>query len=144
MASTFHLAPYLADFYRVARAIFGFLEGWQGGGANREVTSPIEGLPDVEESHCISASYVDPEASPHISELLPGISEQPVVVAPEDMDDSSRMKGFGGDAAPWQVVSTGQNGHGTLGFKRILEGNSSGSGVRGHFLPHRIYWRVAD
>ena len=72
------------------------------------MASPIEGLPDVEESHCISAQqldcqyvflaneraapativtldewfcprYTDPEVVPHSSELLPGISEQPVV-----------------------------------------------------------------
>eukprot|EP00435_Cladocopium_sp_Y103_P022111 s490_g5.t1 len=73
--------------------------GWQGGGANREVASPIEGLPDVEESHCISAQYTEPEVVPHSSELLPGISEQPLVVNAADMDDGARNKGFGGDAA---------------------------------------------
>jgi len=81
------------------RYLFGFLEGWQGGGANREVASPIEGLPDVEESHCISAQYTDPEVVPHSSELLPGISEQPVVVNAADMDEGARMKGFGGEPA---------------------------------------------
>jgi len=70
----------------LCRYLFGALEGWQGGGANREVhstckscydmlqlvaaacviflcmvqvASPIEGLPDVEESHCISAQQLD-------------------------------------------------------------------------------------
>lgn len=81
------------------RYLFGALEGWQGGGANREVASPIEGLPDVEESHCISAQYSEPEVVPHSSELLPGISEQPLVVNAADMDEGSRNKGFGGDAA---------------------------------------------
>eukprot|EP00438_Fugacium_kawagutii_P020350 Skav210242 [mRNA] locus=scaffold1929:53601:64160:+ [translate_table: standard] len=40
--------------------LFGFLEGWQGGGANREVASPIEGLPDVEESHCLAIHAISP------------------------------------------------------------------------------------
>lgn len=81
------------------RYLFGALEGWQGGGANREVTSPIEGLPDVEESHCISAQFTDPEGVPHQSKLLPGIAEQPVVVNAADMDEGSRLKGFGGEPA---------------------------------------------
>merc|ERR1719291_716889 len=53
------------------RYLFGTLEGWQGGGANKECPSPIEGLPDVEESHAISALFQDPETLPHVSKLLP-------------------------------------------------------------------------
>eukprot|EP00440_Ansanella_granifera_P062736 gb/GFBE01068026.1/.p1 GENE.gb/GFBE01068026.1/~~gb/GFBE01068026.1/.p1 ORF type:complete len:946 (+),score=224.82 gb/GFBE01068026.1/:1-2838(+) len=79
--------------------LMGTLEGWQGGGANREVPSPIEGLPDVEESHCISAQFYDPDVVPHTSKLLPGIKEQPLVVNAADMDEGSRMKGFGGEPA---------------------------------------------
>merc|ERR1740123_2480947 len=75
--------------------MFGFLEGWQLGGANREVTSPIEGLPDVEESHAISAQFQDPEIAPHVSKLLPGIREAGIVINAADMDEQSRMKGFG-------------------------------------------------
>merc|ERR1719291_1637956 len=51
--------------------MFGFLTGWQQGGANKECPSPIEGLPDVEESHAISALFQDPETLPHVSKLLP-------------------------------------------------------------------------
>lgn len=89
----------LKQTVRGDRYLFGFLEGWQGGGANREVVSPIEGLPDVEESHCISAQYSDPEVVPHTSKLLPGILEQPLIVNAADMDEGARMKGFGGEAA---------------------------------------------
>eukprot|EP00913_Durusdinium_trenchii_P008460 g7945.t1 len=104
--------------------LFGFLEGWQGGGANREVASPIEGLPDVEESHCISAQYTDPELLPHTSELLPGISEQPVVVNAADMDDGSRFKGFGGDAARKLIMQAlGKDGRRKrYSYQETLEG----------------------
>lgn len=81
------------------KSLFGYLEGWQGGGADREVPSPIEGLPDVEESHCVSAQFTDPESGPHKSVMLPGIQEQPMVVNASDMDEQARNKGFGGEAA---------------------------------------------
>merc|ERR1719189_101565 len=84
--------------------MFGVLEGWQMGGANREVTSPIEGLPDVEESHAISAQFQDPEIAPHVSKLLPGIREAAVVVNASDMDEQSRMKGFGGEPAKRMIL----------------------------------------
>merc|ERR550537_1678433 len=58
----------------------GHLEGWSAGGANRTVTSPIEGLPDVEESHALSAQFADPEADRHQSIMLPGITENAVVI----------------------------------------------------------------
>ena len=65
--------------------------------------------------------YTDPEVVPHSSELLPGISEQPVVgglrsagpfllpwegwctevVNAADMDEGARMKGFGGEPVAW-------------------------------------------
>jgi len=74
------------------------------GGANREVMSPIEGLPDVEESHAISAQFQDPEIAPHVSKLLPGIREAAVVVNAADMDEQSRMKGFGGEPAKRMIL----------------------------------------
>jgi len=84
--------------------MFGFLEGWQMGGANREVVSPIEGLPDVEESHAISAQFQDPEIAPHVSKLLPGIRETAIVINAADMDEQSRMKGFGGEPAKRMIL----------------------------------------
>jgi len=83
---------------------FGFIEGWAQGGANREVVSPIEGLPDVEESHAISAQYQDPEVAPHVSKLLPGIREAAVVINAADMDEANRMKGFGGEPAKRMIL----------------------------------------
>jgi len=83
---------------------FGFIEGWSQGGANREVVSPIEGLPDVEESHAISAQYQDPEVAPHVSKLLPGIREAAVVINAADMDEANRMKGFGGEPAKRMIL----------------------------------------
>jgi hypothetical protein len=83
---------------------FGSLEGWQHGGGNREVNSPIEGLPDVEESHAISAMYHEPEHLPHFSTLLPGIMEQAMVINAADMDEASRMKGFGGEPAKRMIL----------------------------------------
>merc|ERR1719414_1175542 len=57
------------------RYIFGHLEGWAQGGAGRTIVSPIEGLPDVEESHCVSAQFEDPKGCPHESKLLSDIFE---------------------------------------------------------------------
>eukprot|EP00933_Yihiella_yeosuensis_P040899 TRINITY_DN35302_c0_g1_i1.p1 TRINITY_DN35302_c0_g1~~TRINITY_DN35302_c0_g1_i1.p1 ORF type:complete len:933 (-),score=220.61 TRINITY_DN35302_c0_g1_i1:95-2893(-) len=94
----------LKQTLRGDRLLFGYLEGWQGGGANREVISPIEGLPDVEESHCVSSTYTDPDSAPHRSIMLPGIIEQPVVVNAQDMDEGARMKGFGGEAAKRMIM----------------------------------------
>merc|ERR1712136_660601 len=81
------------------RYIFGHLEGWAQGGAGRTIVSPIEGLPDVEESHCVSAQFEDPKGCPHESKLLGGIKELPLVINAADLDDASRMKGFSGDSA---------------------------------------------
>jgi len=94
----------LKQTVRGDRYLFGFLEGWQGGGANREVVSPIEGLPDVEESHAISAQFADPEVAPHVSKMLPGIKEAPLVVNASDMDEQARMKGFGGEPAKRMIM----------------------------------------
>merc|ERR1719183_1567371 len=80
------------------------LEGWQSGGAGRTVVSPIEGLPDVEESHAMSAQYTDPEAGPHQSIILPGASEQALVVNASDLDEQARMKGFGGEPARRMIM----------------------------------------
>jgi 5'-3' exoribonuclease 2 len=80
------------------------LEGWQSGGAGRTVVSPIEGLPDVEESHAMSAQYTDPEAGPHLSKMLPGAAEQPLVVNASDLDEQARMKGFGGEPARRMIM----------------------------------------
>jgi hypothetical protein len=82
----------------------GFVEGWQSGGAGRTIVSPIEGLPDVEESHCMSAQYSEPEAGAHISKMLPGAHEQGIVVNASDMDDNARMKGFGGEPARRMIM----------------------------------------
>lgn len=84
--------------------LFGFLEGWQSGGGGRQVVSPIEGLPDVECSHCISAQFTDPDIVPHTSRLLPGITEMPLVVNAADMDEETRMKGFGGEPAKRMIM----------------------------------------
>jgi len=79
--------------------MFGHIEGWQFGGANRQVVSPIEGLPDVEESHAVCAQFYDPEGAPHVAKMLPGIREQVLVVNAADFDEASRLKGFGGEPA---------------------------------------------
>jgi 5'-3' exoribonuclease 2 len=84
--------------------MFGCLEGWQMGGANRQVVSPIEGLPDVEESHAVSATYQDPEKKPHRSVMLEGIQEVPLIVNASDMDEKTRMNGFGGDQAMRMIL----------------------------------------
>merc|ERR1712232_835477 len=84
--------------------MLGWLEGWQLGGAGRNVPSPIEGLPDVEESHAVSAVWQDPEAGLHQSVMLPGIVEAGVVVNAADMDEEARMKGFGGEPAKRMIL----------------------------------------
>lgn len=94
----------LKQTVRGDKYLFGYLEGWASGGANRQVISPIEGLPDVEESHVVSAQFQDPEVVPHSSKLLPGIQEQALVVNAADMDESSRMKGFGGEPAKRMIM----------------------------------------
>merc|ERR1719491_918558 len=80
------------------------LEGWQSGGSGRTVNSPIEGLPDVEESHAMSAAYNDPEGGPHTSKMLKGAAEQPLVVNAADLDEQARMKGFGGEPAQRMIM----------------------------------------
>jgi len=82
----------------------GYLEGWQSGGAGRTVTSPIEGLPDVEESLAMSAQYTLPEGSQHMSKILPGAQELGLVVNASDMDEQARMKGFGGEPARRMIM----------------------------------------
>lgn len=94
----------LKQTVRGDKFLFGFLEGWQSGGANRQVNSPIEGLPDVEESHAISSQFYDPECVPHTSKLLPGIRLQAVVVNAADLDEANRMKGFGGEPAKRMIM----------------------------------------
>merc|ERR1712228_1001706 len=64
----------------------------------------IEGLPDVEQSHAVSAVWTDPEAGLHQSVMLPGIVEQGVVVNAADMDEEARMKGFGGEPAKRMIL----------------------------------------
>eukprot|EP00928_Gymnodinium_smaydae_P071372 TRINITY_DN54986_c0_g1_i1.p1 TRINITY_DN54986_c0_g1~~TRINITY_DN54986_c0_g1_i1.p1 ORF type:complete len:945 (-),score=125.90 TRINITY_DN54986_c0_g1_i1:413-3247(-) len=86
------------------RYLMGTLEGWQGGGANRTVNSPIEGLPDVEESHAVSALFTDPLADKHESKMLPGSLAPAVVINAADMDESARMKGFGGEPAKRMIL----------------------------------------
>ena len=75
--------------------------------------------------HEVLSRYTDPEVVPHSSELLPGISEQPVVggsqiwslklwtaligwftevVNAADMDEGARMKGFGGEPVAWPMI----------------------------------------
>jgi len=87
-----------------SRNLFCSIEGWLNGGGGREVVSPIEGLPDVEESHAISAQYYEPENIPHFSHLLEGISQQAIVISAADMDENSRMKGFGGETAKRMIL----------------------------------------
>jgi len=86
------------------RYLFGTLEGNETGGAGRTVTSPIEGLPDVDESHAISANFVDPEFTRHRSVLLAGSNQQSIVVNASDLDESARMKGFGGEPAQRMIM----------------------------------------
>uniref|UniRef100_A0A7S1PZE9 5'-3' exoribonuclease n=1 Tax=Alexandrium catenella TaxID=2925 RepID=A0A7S1PZE9_ALECA len=81
------------------RRMFGKVEGWQYGGANREIVSPIEGLPDVDESHALSSQYHCPPLGVHVSKLLPGINEQVLIINAADMDEQERLKGFGGEPA---------------------------------------------
>merc|ERR1719512_4382 len=101
---------------------FGSLEGWQLGGGNREVISPIEGLPDVEESHTVCALYFEPEHLPHFSTLLPGITEQAVVINASDMDEQSRMKGFGGEPAKRMILQAlGKNADQKPRYKDIVK-----------------------
>jgi 5'-3' exonuclease len=95
-----------------AGGLFGYLEGYQAGGANRTITSPIEGLPDVDESHAMSAQFFEPEHVPHYSKLLPGIFESKMVVNASDMDEQARMKGFGGDSARRMIMQAlGKSDH---------------------------------
>lgn len=101
------------------KQMIGYLEGWQGGGAGRTVTSPIEGLPDVEESHAISCTWYDPEAERHQSVLLPGINAPAVVVNAADMDEEARMKGFGGEPAKRMILQA--LGKDTRGKKRYSD-----------------------
>mmetsp|Transcript_45135 Transcript_45135/g.79428 ORF Transcript_45135/g.79428 Transcript_45135/m.79428 type:complete len:945 (-) Transcript_45135:56-2890(-) len=82
----------------------GSLEGWQSGGASRTIVSPIEGLPDVEESHAVSAQFTDPEAGPHVSKMLEGAAEAPLVINASDLDEQARMKGFGGEPARRMIM----------------------------------------
>jgi len=84
--------------------LFGHLEGYQGGGIGQTVVSPIEGLPDVEESHLMSAQYYLPEFFGHSSKLLQGIHEQRMVVNASDMDEQARLKGFGGEPARRMIL----------------------------------------
>lgn len=84
--------------------LLGTIEGCQSGGAGRTVCSPIEGLPDVEESHCISAVFYDPEAGRHVAKMLDGVEGQLMVVNASDMDEGARMKGFGGEAAQRMIL----------------------------------------
>jgi len=80
------------------------VEGWQAGGVSRTVISPIEGLPDVEVSHAVSAQYGDPEATPHQSVILPGAQLLPPIINVSDLDEASRMKGFGGQQARRMIM----------------------------------------
>merc|ERR1711865_1197929 len=82
----------------------GHIEGYQGGGIGQKVVSPIEGLPDVEESHLMSAQYYLPEFFGHSSRLLQGIHEQRMVVNASDMDEQARLKGFGGEPARRMIL----------------------------------------
>jgi 5'-3' exoribonuclease 2 len=82
----------------------GSLQGWQFGGAGRTVVSPIEGLPDVEESHCVSSMFTDPSGGLHMSVLLPGIDQTALVINAADMDENARLKGFGGEPAKRMIL----------------------------------------
>jgi len=84
--------------------MLGLIEGWQAGGGGREVTSPIEGLPDVEVSHAVSAQYGDPEATPHQSVILAGAELLPPIITTADLEEASRMKGFGGQQARRMIM----------------------------------------
>lgn len=85
----------------------GFLEGWEGGGASLMITSPIEGLPDVEESHCVVTQYSDPETGSrhsHVSKMLEGHKATACVINASDMDMEARLKGFGGEPAKRMIL----------------------------------------
>jgi len=84
--------------------LFGSLQGWQFGGSGRTVVSPIEGLPDVEESHCVSSMFTDPVGGLHMSVMLPGIDQTALVINAADMDENARLKGFGGEPAKRMIL----------------------------------------
>eukprot|EP00929_Paragymnodinium_shiwhaense_P008140 TRINITY_DN112080_c0_g1_i1.p1 TRINITY_DN112080_c0_g1~~TRINITY_DN112080_c0_g1_i1.p1 ORF type:complete len:988 (+),score=240.62 TRINITY_DN112080_c0_g1_i1:267-2966(+) len=84
--------------------MFGTCEGYQFGGAKRTVASPIEGLPDVEESDCVSCVYEPPPKAFHESKMLPGIKEMALVINASDMDERARMQGYGGQQAKRMIL----------------------------------------
>jgi len=79
--------------------MFGYLQGNKIGGIGRTIVSPIEGLPDVEESQCMCTFFCDPDRSPHSSQLLPGITREAIVINSSDLDEKGRLFGFGGEPA---------------------------------------------
>lgn len=74
--------------------LFGFVEGRYGDG--EDIESPIEGLPDVEETTCVQTFYTFPERVTHSVALMEGATFVQQVVDQSDLDDQSRMKGFAG------------------------------------------------
>jgi len=75
-----------------------FLYGYVTGqfGASEDITSPIPGLDDVEESECVMTKYTFPERVVHSVDLLPEATFEPAIVSQADLDDLTRLKGFGG------------------------------------------------
>merc|ERR1719387_2711004 len=84
--------------------IFGAVVGHMNGGLGGDYPSPIEGLPDVERSSCASAVIREPPDAPHQSLILPGTKMEASVVTEEDLEESARMKGFGGDQATRMIL----------------------------------------
>lgn len=74
--------------------LFGYVTGQYGAG--EEIISPIEGLPDVDESECVETKYDFPDRVTHSVELLEGATFEPQMVDQADLDDMVRLKGFGG------------------------------------------------
>ena len=77
--------------------LFGGVRGQAGAGD--DIESPIEGLADVEESECVSTEYDFPDRVVHSIQLLEGATFEPQIVDQHDLDDPTRLKGFGGSGA---------------------------------------------
>merc|ERR1712194_489566 len=82
--------------------LFGYVTGQEGAG--EEIISPIDGLFDIDDSQCVSTQYEFPKRVTHSVELFEGATFEPQIVDQSDLDDMSRLKGFGGPQAK-QIIS---------------------------------------
>lgn len=109
--------------------MYGSIEGYPIGGMARTIDSPIEGLPDVEESLCMSAIYHNPDWQPHVCQILPGSEFEANIVNEVDIAEQSRMKGFGGAPAERMILQA-------LGINRrkFKGGGKDGGKGKGCFI----------